>query len=273
MFARCNLELEQLPIETAAAMAPLNHRRVVLFPLSFHGHLNPMLRLAAALHGRGLAVTMLHADHCAPDPAAHPAAFRFVPIRRSRTASASCSPTVMAYSACSAASFRTFVAYPTLLDKGYLPVQESRKEDLVHELPPLRVKDLQRVDSSSLAGFAGMVARVVAEARQSSGLILNTFDAIEAGDVNNIRDNLSIPVFAAPRSVLFVSLSTMAVIDTREFVELARGLVGSNRPFLLFVRSILVHDTSGELLHPPVDVVEEEEMRGDRGRVVPCAPW
>ncbi|KAK3164666.1 hypothetical protein QOZ80_1AG0022740 [Eleusine coracana subsp. coracana] len=337
-------------------MAPLNRGRVVVFPLPFHGHVNPMLRLAAALHGRGLAVTVLHADHCAPDPAAHPAAFRFVPVRAdvpaglmasldvagvvtalnaifaapfkdrlcellvdgdgvrcvvtdvvwysAQTAARELGVPALGLMTSSAASFRTFVAYPTLLDKGYLPVQESRKEDPVHELPPFRVKDLQRVDSSSLAGFAGMVARVVAEARQSSGLILNTFDAIEAGDVNDIRDNLqSIPVFAvgplhklappptkttsaqdragclewldaqAPRSVLFVSLGTVAAIDAREFAELARGLVGSNRPFLWVVRPSLVRDTSGKLLHPPVaGVEEEEETRGGRGRIVPWAP-
>ncbi|KAK3129356.1 hypothetical protein QOZ80_6BG0478260 [Eleusine coracana subsp. coracana] len=114
----------------------------------------------------------------------------------------------------SAASFRTFVAYPILLDKGYLPVQESCKEDTVHELPP----------------------------------------------------------FGAPRSGLFVSLGTVAAIDAREFAELARGLAGSSRPFLWVVRPNLVCDTSGELLHPLVDVVEEEETRGGRRRVVPWVP-
>ncbi|GJM99643.1 hypothetical protein PR202_ga16764 [Eleusine coracana subsp. coracana] len=76
----------------------------------------------------------------------------------------------------------------------------------------------------------------------------------------------------APRSVLFVSLRTVAAIDAREFAELARGLAGSNRPFLWVVRPSLVRDTSGELLHLPVNVVEEEETHGGRGRVVPWAP-
>jgi UDP-glucosyltransferase BX8/BX9 len=51
-------------------------RRVVLFPLPYHGHVNPMLRLAAALDARSLAVTVLHTELLrAPN-----AAYRFVPV-------------------------------------------------------------------------------------------------------------------------------------------------------------------------------------------------
>ena len=151
--------------------------RVVLFPFPYHGHLSPMLRLAAALHARGLAITVMHAEHHAPDPADHPADYRFVPLPadvvvgllssedvarllmeldailavpfKDRLAALLAEPDaggvccviadVQWYSALaaarklgvptlglmtsSAASFRTFMAYPTLIDKGYLPVQ------------------------------------------------------------------------------------------------------------------------------------------------------
>ena len=56
-----------------------HRRRVVLFSLPFHGHLNPMLKLAALLHARGLGVTVLHTCFNAPDPARHPE-LAFVPI-------------------------------------------------------------------------------------------------------------------------------------------------------------------------------------------------
>jgi len=58
-------------------------RRVLLFPVPFQGHLTPMLQLAGALHARGgggLGVTVFYAAFNAPDPARHPAAFRFVPV-------------------------------------------------------------------------------------------------------------------------------------------------------------------------------------------------
>jgi hypothetical protein len=54
-------------------------RRVVVFPLLFEGHMSPMLQLAELLHARGLAVTVLHTDFNAPDPARHPE-LAFVPI-------------------------------------------------------------------------------------------------------------------------------------------------------------------------------------------------
>ncbi|CAL5089554.1 unnamed protein product [Urochloa decumbens] len=46
--------------------------RVAVFPLPFQGHISPMLQLAGALRSRGLAVTMLHTEFNAPDPARHP---------------------------------------------------------------------------------------------------------------------------------------------------------------------------------------------------------
>ncbi|TVU39883.1 hypothetical protein EJB05_13327, partial [Eragrostis curvula] len=54
-------------------------RRVLMFPLPFQGHINPMLQLADVLHGRGLAVTVLHTQFNALDPTHHPE-FTFVPV-------------------------------------------------------------------------------------------------------------------------------------------------------------------------------------------------
>lgn len=322
---------------------------MVLFPFPYQGHLNPMLRLAAALHARGLAITVVHAEHHAPDPADHPADYRFVPLPADVPAGLLSSEDVARllteldailavpfgdrlaallaeqdaggvccviadvqwYSALaaarklgvptlglmtsSAASFRTFMAYPTLIDKGYLPVQEGHKDDPVDELPPFRVRDLQRIDKSILAEFASLLERIVAEARRSCGLILNTFDAIEAADVDKIRQDLSIPVFAIgplnklspsvrsslpedrgclnwldtqePGSVLYVSFGSLVPIDADEFTELAWGLANSKRPFIWVVRRGLVRGfESGEL---PDGL--EEEIR-DRGRIVHWAP-
>ncbi|XP_073361478.1 DIMBOA UDP-glucosyltransferase BX8-like [Aegilops tauschii subsp. strangulata] len=55
-------------------------RRVVLLPLPYQGHINPMLRLAAALHSRGLAITILNPDTRAPDRRKLPADYRLVTI-------------------------------------------------------------------------------------------------------------------------------------------------------------------------------------------------
>lgn len=61
-----------------AGKAPASPGRCVLmFPLPFQGHLNPMLQLADVLHARGLRVTLFHAAFNAPDPVA---GYRFVPV-------------------------------------------------------------------------------------------------------------------------------------------------------------------------------------------------
>ncbi|KAL6875774.1 hypothetical protein ACP4OV_013287 [Aristida adscensionis] len=199
----------------------------------------------------------------------------------------------------SAASFRTYMAYPTLIEKGYLPVQEARKDDPVDELPPFRVKDLQRIDTSSLADFADLLQHTVAGARRSSGLIINTFDAIEATELDMIREDMVIPVFAvAPLnkfsrsgktslyrlrqdrrclewldrqvrgSVIYVSLGSLAAMEPHEFMELAWGLAESKWSFLWVVKrpSLIRGFESGEL---PEGL--QEEIR-DRGMIVDWAP-
>ncbi|CAM0954083.1 unnamed protein product [Alopecurus aequalis] len=54
-------------------------RRVLVFPLPYQGHINPMFQLAGLLHARGFAVTVFHAHFNAPDPSGHPA-YDFVPV-------------------------------------------------------------------------------------------------------------------------------------------------------------------------------------------------
>ena len=58
------------------------------------------------------------------------------------------------------------------------------------------MKDLQRIETSSLADFASLLGHTVDGARQSSGLIINTFEALEAADLDKIREEMPIPVFA-----------------------------------------------------------------------------
>ncbi|KAF0897236.1 hypothetical protein E2562_034705 [Oryza meyeriana var. granulata] len=341
-------------------------RRVLLLPLPYQGHINPMLRLAAALHARGLAVTIVHTETRAPDRRNLPAGYELVvvpdgippelaasndipsfvfalnrnceaPFRDILTgrralregeeaagegeagrvvacvvadvdwfaplaAARELGVPALALMTSSAARFRVYLAYPRLCEKGYLPVQESNLDTPVDELPPLLVRDLHvAMDTARHATYADLLDRIVAGVRQSSGLILNTFDAIERADVEHIRRETSTPVFPVgplhalspaaaapvqqssvlpedrsclewlntqlPGSVLFVSFGSLVSIDADEFLEVAWGLAGSNRPFLWVVRPRLVRgrdsvELPGELL---------EETRG-RGKIVGWAP-
>ncbi|CAD6226230.1 unnamed protein product [Miscanthus lutarioriparius] len=65
----------------ASSGGVVRRRRVLMFPLPFQGHLNPMLQLAGVLHARGgLDITVFHGTFNAPDPARHPPEYRFVPV-------------------------------------------------------------------------------------------------------------------------------------------------------------------------------------------------
>jgi hypothetical protein len=68
------------PGETIPAISGSACRRVLMFPLPFQGHINPMMQLADVLHSRGFGITVFHAAFNAPDPARRPAGYRFVPV-------------------------------------------------------------------------------------------------------------------------------------------------------------------------------------------------
>uniref|UniRef100_A0ACD5WHW2 Uncharacterized protein n=1 Tax=Avena sativa TaxID=4498 RepID=A0ACD5WHW2_AVESA len=65
--------------EGNTATGGLRRRRVLVFPLPYQGHINPMFQLAGLLHARGFAITVFHAHFNAPDPSRHPA-YDFVPL-------------------------------------------------------------------------------------------------------------------------------------------------------------------------------------------------
>ncbi|XVE69318.1 hypothetical protein DITRI_Ditri09bG0142700 [Diplodiscus trichospermus] len=54
-------------------------RGVILFPMPFQGHINPMLQLANTLHAKGFSITIIHTQFNAPNPSNFPH-FRFCSI-------------------------------------------------------------------------------------------------------------------------------------------------------------------------------------------------
>lgn len=326
-------------------------RHVLLFPLPYQGHINPMFRLAGLLHARGFAVTVFHTQLNAPDPARHPE-YRFVPVPngspvpvaiedvvahilelgraceaafRDRLASvleeysrdtvaclvadahllpifeaaARLSVPTLALRTGSAACCACFLAYPMLFQKGYLPVQESQRDMPVLELPPYRVRDLLVIGEDGGGLARELITRATAAVKTSSGLILNTFDALERRELEGLRRDLAVPVFDIgplhkfspagdsslllpdrsclewldawpPESVLYVSFGSVACMSARDLVETAWGIAGSGVPFLWVVRPGMV---SG-----PADHRQQQLPEGfgaathGRGMVVTWAP-
>nr|CAB3452460.1 unnamed protein product [Digitaria exilis] len=214
---------------------------------------------------------------------------------------------VLALRTDSAASFRNMLAIPRLRDAGYIPIKGKQKLDLpVPGHDPLRVRDLIRVDGCDDDEHCSFVTSVADTIRSAvSGIVINTFDAVEASELAKLQNELSLPAFAvgplhllkfqtppveqslhepdrgclpwldghAPRSVLYVSLGSLACVDRVVFDEMAWGLAGSGVPFLWVVRPGLVITGAGDddEAPPPLPEGFEEETRG-RGRVVKWAP-
>ncbi|OEL31370.1 UDP-glucose iridoid glucosyltransferase [Dichanthelium oligosanthes] len=316
-------------------------RRVVMFPFPFGSHITPMLQLAGLLRARGLAVTVLHADLNAPDPARHPD-FTFVSIRESLPDEVVSSPDMVEQmiglnAACEApfqaalaelvrgggprevacavvdgqwykmlgaatragvpalalrtdgaATFLTMLATPRLHADGY-----DRLDELVPGLEPLRLRDLIRVDGSDEETVLRFITRVTDAMRESSsGVVVNTFGAIEGAELAKIKRELSLPAFAVgplhlvspapvghgrpyapdrgclawldaqpPRSVLYVSLGSTACVDRAAFVEMAWGLAGSGVPFLWVLRPGSVHGAD-DVLPFPEELLDTVSCRG-----------
>ncbi|KAE8784792.1 UDP-glycosyltransferase 76C2-like [Hordeum vulgare] len=326
-------------------------RHVALFPLPFQGHLSPMLQLADVLHGRGLAITILHTTFNAPDTAAHPE-FAFVAVAdggmpdakdglgkilamndameasgcvrdalaaleprpaclvsdstlpaAQKAAAELGMPTVVLHTG-SAAAVRLFRSYAMLHDKGYLPAQEHELDRPVRELPPIRVSDLFDPSKYPNRETANKVLDMTTDiTNNSSGIVINTLDALETPELEAIRDELGasgVGVFAigplhklstiggassslleadrsciewldaqAAGSVLYVSFGSVAPVRREDLDEVAWGLANSGRPFLWVVRRGLVVGSGSEDTELPEGF---ERVAEGRGKVVRWAP-
>ncbi|KAL6639587.1 hypothetical protein ACP70R_023317 [Stipagrostis hirtigluma subsp. patula] len=201
----------------------------------------------------------------------------------------------------SAACFRLFRSYDMLHSKGYLPATESNLYLPVKELPPLQVRDLFNPNKLPNKQIGQMILNLATETTtNSSGAILNTFEALETYELEMIRCELAknIPAFAvgplhkltsndgtetslldqdraciewldtqAPSSVLYVSFGSVARVSLDEFTEVAWGLANSGKPFLWVVRRGLIVGVE----KPELPEGFESVVQG-RGKVIEWAP-
>uniref|UniRef100_A0A0E0P3B8 UDP-glycosyltransferases domain-containing protein n=1 Tax=Oryza rufipogon TaxID=4529 RepID=A0A0E0P3B8_ORYRU len=303
-------------VEGGAAAAGHGGRRrhVLLFPLPYQGHINPMLRLAGVLRARGFAVTVFHTHFNAPDAARHPE-HRFVAVpdgmsgrpppvsvgdvvKHIRALNAACEAAFRDRLAAVLAEYSRDAVACLVADAHLLRMLDMP----VSELPPYRVRDLMHIGRDGHELMCELLARAVAAVKLSSGLILNTFDALEAHELAKLRRDLAVPVFdigplhrfspaadgsllhqdrsclawldaQTAESVLYVSFGSLASMGARELVETAWGIAGSGVPFLWVVRPGLVR---GRRAAPgePTRLLPEgfEAATRRRGVVVAWAP-
>ncbi|XP_004307595.1 PREDICTED: UDP-glycosyltransferase 76C2-like [Fragaria vesca subsp. vesca] len=71
-------------------------QRLILFPLPFQGHINPMLELANVLHFRGFSITIIHTNFNSLNPSTHPHfTFHSIPDGLSETETSTKDPVLL----------------------------------------------------------------------------------------------------------------------------------------------------------------------------------
>ena len=63
------------------------------------------------------------------------------------------------------------------------------------ELPPLKVKDLPKMETKDPEGFYEFVCQMTQELKASSGVIWNTFEELESSALEKLRQELCIPIY------------------------------------------------------------------------------
>ncbi|KAK0593022.1 hypothetical protein LWI29_029316 [Acer saccharum] len=193
--------------------------------------------------------------------------------------------------------YNPMIAVPLLYEKGCLPMQDFQLETPVPEIPPLRYKDLPIVETHDPESFIRFSKNVVKQTKASSGIIWNSFQELEELALTNLKQEFPIPNFPIgpfhkyfpassssliaqdqtsiswldkqpPKSVIYVSFGSLAVVNKTEFQEIAWGLANSKLPFLLVVRPGLVRGTEW-LESLPKNFME---MLDGRGHIVKWAP-
>ncbi|KAL0341336.1 UNVERIFIED_CONTAM: UDP-glycosyltransferase 76F1 [Sesamum radiatum] len=327
-----------------------NGCRLVLFPLPFQGHINPMIQLAKILHSRGFSISIFHTRYNFPDPSNYPhftfhlisdglselEASTLDALRIIKLLLANC---VEPFEQClaqilssddsnyrvgcvvsdalwyftqaaadkfkiprivlrtsSICSFLAFSALP-LLRERYLSYMDSRMEAAVLELPPIKVKDIPRLERHDGEDMYRAIENMVRETKKASGLVFNTFQELEEPELAKLQEQFLKPTFTigpfhkrfsaastslftqdgssiswldarAPRSVLYLSFGSIAAMDQQKLNEMAWGLADSMQPFLWVVRPGLVRDSEWLAVLPN----EFLEATRDRGYIVKWAP-
>ncbi|KAI6681009.1 hypothetical protein NL676_034890 [Syzygium grande] len=174
---------------------------------------------------------------------------------------------------------------------------DSELDKAVPEVPPLKMKDLPVVHTKNPEDLQQILANMGRETRASAGLICNSSEELEGTKLAEARQAIPIPIFVIgpfhkyfiasssslvaqdmssiswlnkqkPKSVIYVSLGSIASINAAKFLEIAMGLVNSEQPFLLVVRPGSICGLHW-LEHLPSSFFE---MLNGRGHIVKWAP-
>ncbi|PKI43591.1 hypothetical protein CRG98_036021 [Punica granatum] len=185
-------------------------RRLVLFPMPLQGHINPMLQLAQILHSKGFSITVIHTNFNSPNASNYPH-FTFHPIPDRLDQS---DPAMPSNIGSLLSHLTTMCEGPfedclrkLMLDETDEPIgclvsdalfhftQDSKLEDPIMELAPLKVKDLPVINTSDPEKLYQLATSMVNSAKNCAGLIFNTFEDLEQSSLDKLRYEFLIPIF------------------------------------------------------------------------------
>ncbi|CAH8350639.1 unnamed protein product [Eruca vesicaria subsp. sativa] len=176
-------------------------------------------------------------------------------------------------------------------EKFFSDIEDSEvQEKVVENLYPLRYKHLLPSGLGPLEPLLEL-RREVVNKRTASAIIVNTSSCLENSSLSWMQQELKIPVHPLgplhitasasssllkqdmsciewlnkqkPRSVIYISMGSLARMETKEALEMAWGLSNSNQPFLWVIRS-------GSIVESFPD--ELSKMVSKRGYIVKWAP-
>ncbi|KFK33269.1 hypothetical protein AALP_AA6G352800, partial [Arabis alpina] len=242
-------------------------RRVLLVPAPAQGHITPMIQLATILYSKG-AVTK----------------FKL--------------PNVILSTTSATAFVCRFVMCKLYAKDGLAPLKEGggREEELVPELDPIRYKDLPTSVFATIDCSVELFKKTCYKGTASS-MIVNTVRCLETSSLDWLQQELELPVYPIgplhllasapptslleenesciewlnkrkPSSVIYISLGSFTLLETKEMLELASGLVSSNQHFLWVIRPGSIRDS---------ELSDNEELvrkmvTSDQGYIVKWAP-
>uniref|UniRef100_A0A1J3J5S9 UDP-glycosyltransferase 76C4 n=1 Tax=Noccaea caerulescens TaxID=107243 RepID=A0A1J3J5S9_NOCCA len=192
--------------------------------------------------------------------------------------------------------FRSHFVLPNIRREEYLLLQDSEKDDLAEEFPPLRKKDILRILGEKRELLDPYLNMIFETTKSSSGLISLSCEELEQDSLSQAREDFKVPIFAIglshsnfpasssslftqdetcipwldkqqDKSVIYVSFGSLAKMSGTELNEIAWGLRNSDQPFLLVVRVGLVKGTKW------IEAIPQELMErlNEKGKIVKWA--
>ncbi|KFK22953.1 hypothetical protein AALP_AAs44436U000100 [Arabis alpina] len=181
-------------------------------------------------------------------------------------------------------------------EKFLVDMEDPNVQDkVVENLHPLRYKD-PTLGMEPLERFFQLCIEKT-NISTASGLIVNTATCLESSSLTRMHQEFGVPVYPLgplhitssatsslleeedmsciewlnkqkPRSVIYVSVGTVALMESKEVLEMAWGLCNSNQPFLWVIRPSSIRGSEG------IESLSEElsKMVLERGYIVKRAP-